>query len=198
MEMGNRVVSQAAVVAAARPRPPSLDGQRLSGMTVEVLPDHDRLRVLIADDDADTADSLAVLLKLWGHEVWETNTGAEALEMAFRLRPDVLLLDVAMPDLDGFCLARAIRQLPFLDGVLLVAITGYADDAHRQVGMRAGFDHYLAKPVQPAVVEALLLLTAGAKLVGGTSDRDRTVRRVIAESPGRVTTEGALLWSTDR
>ena len=73
-----------------------------------------------------------------------------------------------MPDLDGFCLARAIRHQPCLDGALLVAVTGYADDAHRQLGMQAGFDHYLVKPVEPAVVEALLLLTAGVRGVASS------------------------------
>ena len=162
MDNENRVVSQGAVVAAARPRPPSPRGQRQDGMTVKVLPDHSGLRVLVADDDADTADSMAVLLKIWGHEAWVVSSGDEALAMAIVLRPDVLLLDVAMPDLDGFGVARAVRRQPSLDGVLLVAITGYADEAHRQLGARAGFDHYLTKPVEPADVKALLLLTADA------------------------------------
>jgi CheY-like chemotaxis protein len=175
MDKGTRVLTRTAVVTvAAKPRPPTQ-----GGVTAEVLPDHDGLLVLIADDDADTADSLAILLKLWGHEVLVTRTGTEALEMAFRLRPDVLLLDVSMPDLDGFCLARAIRQHPDLAGVLLVAVTGYADDAHRQLGMQAGFDHYLAKPVEPAVVEALLLLTAG-------------VRRGVVEEPLSCSHRGGL------
>src|SRR4051812_1453668 len=95
------VVTRTAVVAvAAKPRPPTQDG-----MTVEVLPDHDVLRVLVADDDAATADSMAMLLKLWGHEVWTAGTGGEALAAALRFRPDVMLLDVSMPDVDGFCVA---------------------------------------------------------------------------------------------
>jgi two-component system, sensor histidine kinase len=91
-------------------------------MTVRILPDHDGLRVLVADDDADTADSLALLVRLWGHGVWVTYAGVEALAAALAYRPDVLLLDVAMPGLDGFRLARLIRGQPRLDGALLVAI----------------------------------------------------------------------------
>lgn len=202
MQKGTRIVSQGAVVAAAKPRPPSPHGQGQDGMTVEVLPDHDGLRVLIADDDADTADSLAMLLNLWGHEVGLARTGAEALAMVYLIRPDVLLLDVAMPDLDGYRVARAIRDQPSLDGVLLVAITGYADDAHRQLGLKAGFDHYLVKPVEPAVVEALLL-TTGVNLAtritsvsGGQAPaiHDRTVHRLFAEFPERVPCVGIFAY----
>jgi two-component system, sensor histidine kinase len=159
MDKGSRVVIRAAGVAAeAKPRPPSSRGGGMrDGMTARALPGRDRLRVLIADDCADAADSLALLLRLLGHEVWVAYAGGEALALAFRLQPDVLLLDVAMPDLDGFCLARAIRHQPFLDGILLVAISGYGDEDHRQRGLRAGFDHYLAKPVELSVLAALLL-----------------------------------------
>ena len=86
--------------------------------------------------------------------------------MALAARPDVLLLDVAMPGLDGFCLARLIRTQPPLGGVLLVAVTGYADDDHRRIGMAAGFDHYLVKPVEPAAIRALLVGIVGPLTVG--------------------------------
>jgi CheY-like chemotaxis protein len=164
MDKGSRFVTlTAGIAAAARPRPPSPDGWTQEGVTVEVLPDRDGLRVLVADDDADTADSLAVLVRLWGHGVCVAYAGAEALAAALAYRPDVLLLDVAMPGMDGFRLALAVRGQPCLDGALLVAITGYADDAHRQLGLRAGFDHYLVKPVATEVVEDLLRQTAGVK-----------------------------------
>jgi CheY-like chemotaxis protein len=165
MDKETCVLTRTALVAvAAKPRPPTP-----AGITAEVLPDRGGLRVLIADDDADTADSLAILLSFWGHEVCVARTGAEALGMAFVLRPDVLLLDVAMPGVDGFSLARAIRQHPFLHGVLLVAVTGYADEAHCQLGLRAGFDHYLAKPVEPKFIQALLALEAGVRGVVASS-----------------------------
>jgi CheY-like chemotaxis protein len=162
MDKGSRVVIRAAgSAAAARPRPPTPGGRVQDGLTARVLPDPDRLRVLVADDDADTADSLALLLRLWGHDVRAAYEGVEALALAFFYLPDVLLLDVAMPGLDGFRLARLVRSQPRLDGAVLVAVTGYADDAHRQMGLRAGFDHYLVKPVEPAVIVALLLTAGG-------------------------------------
>jgi CheY-like chemotaxis protein len=159
MDKESCVANRTAVVpVAAKPRPPTQDG-----MTAEVLPERDGLRVLIADDDADFADSMAMLLNAWGHEDRVARCGQELLEMALTHRPDVLLIDVAMPDLDGFCLALAIRQHPSLNGALLVAVTGYADDAHRQRGRQAGFDHYLVKPVELGFLKSLLALKAGAR-----------------------------------
>lgn len=156
MDNGPSVGIQPASIVAARPRLPSAR-EFYDGMTASVLPDTSRLRVLVADDDADTTDSLALLLRIMGHEVWAAYSGGEAIAIAFRYQPDVLLLDISMPDLDGFSMVRAIRHQPFLDGILLVAVTGYADDAHRQKGIGAGFDHYLAKPVDPSVFKTLLL-----------------------------------------
>src|SRR4051794_5721503 len=112
----SRLTMQAAGVATvARPRPPTPSACAQGGLTAKVLPDRECLRVVVADDDADTADSLAQLVRLWGHEAWVAHSGGEALAMAFGYRPDVLLLDVAMPDLDGYCLARAVRHQPSLD-----------------------------------------------------------------------------------
>jgi CheY-like chemotaxis protein len=155
------VATRTAVVSVeAKPRPPTG-----GGMTVEVLPDHDSLLVLIVDDDAEAAESLGMLLTIWGHAVLAASDGGEVLALALEHRPDVMLLDVAMPGGGGFSLARAVRQHPCLDGALLVAVTGYADDSHRQLGMRAGFDHYLVKPVAPGFIKALLALEAHRKEV---------------------------------
>jgi two-component system CheB/CheR fusion protein len=162
-------------VAAARPRTVARVGPGRE--TVTVLPELDTRHVLIVDDDADTADSLALLVELWGHVVRVARSGDDAMAMALAHRPDVLLLDVAMPGMDGFRLARLIRRQPCLDGVLLVAITGYADDAHRRLGKRAGFDRYLAKPVEPGVVEALLLQPARAFLESSPSAPGAPPRR---------------------
>src|SRR4051812_48120861 len=163
--------TQAAAVATSDH--PSRDCLAEDVKTARRGPDHGRLRVLIADD-ADAADSLALLLTFWGHEVWKARSGGEALATVFRCQPDVLLLRVAMPDLDGFCVARAIRHQPSLDGVLLVAITECADDVHRQLALHARFDHNLARPVDPAAVEALLFLAADRKEV---NQARRTVAR---------------------
>jgi CheY-like chemotaxis protein len=99
-----------------------------------------------------------MLLRMWGHDVRLTYDGEAAIEMACVYRPDVLLLDIAMPKLDGCRLAQQLRrQTGFMD-TLLVAITGYADDAYRLLCEAAGFDLFLIKPIDPATLETLLLL----------------------------------------
>ena len=129
------------------------------GDTIRRIPDRRRpLRVLVADDCTDAADSLSMLLRMWGHDVRLTYDGEAAIEMACVYRPDVLLLDIAMPKLDGCRLAQQLRrQTGFMD-TLLVAITGYADDAYRLLCEAAGFDLFLIKPIDPATLETLLLL----------------------------------------
>ena len=83
--------------------------------------------------------------------------GTTALQMASADQPDVLVLDIAMPNMDGYDLAERIRRLSRFRETLLIAITGYADGAHHRRGTAAGFDHYLAKPIDPATLESLLM-----------------------------------------
>jgi len=97
-----------------------------------------------------------MLLRLWGHDVRVAYSGPAALALAVADRPDVLLLDIAMPGMDGCELARQTRRHASLDDSLLVAVTGYADEVHRRLGRAAGFDRYLSKPVEPSVMEQLL------------------------------------------
>ena len=84
--------------------------------------------------------------------------GAAALEMAAAYRPDVLLLDISMPKMDGCQLAKQLRRQTRFTETLLIAITGWADNAHRVLGKEAGFDHFLSKPVELSILEELLLL----------------------------------------
>jgi DNA-binding response OmpR family regulator len=116
------------------------------------------LRVLVADDDLDTTNSLCQLVSWWGHEARGAHDGKAALRLALAYRPDVLLLDIAMPGMSGYDLARRLREASAFEEALLVAITGYADEGHRLMGAAAGFDQYLVKPVEPAAVETLLRL----------------------------------------
>src|SRR5947209_15585154 len=104
------------------------------------------LRVLVVDDDRDTADTLALLVKIWGHDVWQAYDGAAALESAAANGPDVVFLDIGMPTMDGFRLARALRHRAALADTLLIAVTGYADRAHRLLADGV-IDQYLVKPV---------------------------------------------------
>ena len=110
-------------------------------------------RVLIVDDNEDAAEALARLVDTLGHEVIVLHDGHEALRVAPVRRPDVMLLDIGLPDIDGFEVARRLRTMPELDGVRLVACTGYgqADDVRKMC--EAGFDRHLIKPVDTAQLE---------------------------------------------
>ena len=113
-------------------------------------------RVLVVDDNVDAAEMLAILLRLSGHDVRIAYTGPTALEAAVAHLPDVVLLDIGLPDLDGYEVARRLRQYPQLRGVRLVAMTGYGDEAVRQLAQEAGFDRHLVKPLDFPKVEELV------------------------------------------
>jgi signal transduction histidine kinase len=104
-------------------------------------------RILVADDNADALESLAALLTLNGHEVYRAQDGQIALQAAERYLPDVALLDIGMPRLDGYEVARRIRSYPWGQGMLLVALTGWGQEADRVRSQAAGFDSHLTKPV---------------------------------------------------
>jgi CheY-like chemotaxis protein len=112
--------------------------------------------VLVVDDNRDAADTLSILVKIWGHDVRVAYDGAAAFALAAAERPDVLLLDIVMPKMDGFHLARHLRRQTRFQDTLLVAVTGYADEVHRRL-WEGAFDHYLIKPVEPPALEKLLL-----------------------------------------
>ncbi len=112
-------------------------------------------RILVADDNPDGAETMSMLLKLSGHEVYLAHSGAEALEVAKRERPDIAVLDIGMPDLNGYEVAERIRHEAWGERIKLIAVTGWgqAEDKRRALG--AGFNHHLTKPVDPAQLEAL-------------------------------------------
>ena len=113
-------------------------------------------RVLVVDDHADAADSMAMLLELWGYPVKTCYGGAAALETAFTYRPRVVLLDVGMPGMDGFEVARRLRDEPGFARTTVIGISGYANESYRRRALAHGFDHYLAKPVELDYLEELL------------------------------------------
>jgi CheY-like chemotaxis protein len=115
-------------------------------------------RILIVEDNVDAADTLAELLTLLGHEVRVAHNGPTALEVAERFRPEVVLLDLGLPVMNGYEVAHKLKQLPCLSGVQLVAVTGYDQDEDRRRSHDAGFDHHLVKPVDIAAVEGLLAI----------------------------------------
>jgi CheY-like chemotaxis protein len=114
------------------------------------------LRVLVADDGRDTVDSLSMLLTIWGHRAIAAYGGADALRLAIDCRPDVLLLDIAMPGMSGCEVVRRARRERRLAGALMIAITGLTGQAYRLRAAEAGFDLYLVKPACPLHLEALL------------------------------------------
>ena len=121
-----------------------------------------RRRVLVVDDNVDAADSLAMLLRLAGHEVRVAYDGASALRLAECRAADLVFLDIGMPVIDGYELARAFRSLPVPEPIILVALTGWGQPEDRRVPREAGFDHHLVKPVAPDDLAVLLDPTAMA------------------------------------
>ena len=112
--------------------------------------------VLIVDDNKDGADSLALLLNLMGHKVHISYTGPEALEAAKVVRPHVVLLDIGLPGMSGYDVARRLRDRTVFGTTVLVAMTGYGQREDRQLSREAGFHHHLVKPVNPEVLQGLL------------------------------------------
>jgi signal transduction histidine kinase len=115
-----------------------------------------RFRILVVDDHHDAADSLATLLRLLGHEVRVAYDGAAGLEAARAFRPDVAVLDLGMPGMDGIELGSRLRRETELRDILLIALTGYGRDDDRQRSRAAGFDAHLVKPVDVAALNTLL------------------------------------------
>lgn len=106
-------------------------------------------RILVVDDNVDAADSLAILLRIQGHDVEVANGGVEAIEKAARFKPDIVFLDIGMPDVDGIETAHRLRAMPEGARSRLIALTGWGQAAERQRTHAAGFDDHLVKPVDP-------------------------------------------------
>jgi CheY-like chemotaxis protein len=112
-------------------------------------------RVLVADDNRDSATTLGMLLRHSGHEVHLAHSGAEALEIAKRIRPEIGVLDIGMPDLSGYTVAERIRHEAWGSDITLIAVTGWGQDADKGRAFAAGFDHHLTKPIDPEQLERL-------------------------------------------
>jgi len=113
-------------------------------------------RILVVDDNEDSATSLAELLQLLGHETQVAYDGLEAVEAAARFRPEIVLLDIGLPKLNGYEAAQRIREEPWGKGMKLIALTGWGQDEDRQKSRDAGFDVHLVKPVEFATLRKLL------------------------------------------
>lgn len=122
-----------------------------------------RLNVLVVDDNTDAAESLGVLLEMEGHAARIAHDGAQALALARVQAPDVVFLDIGLPDVSGYDVARQLRAMPALRQTLLVALTGWGTQDDRQRTREAGFDRHLTKPAELPAVEELLRAAAAAK-----------------------------------
>jgi PAS domain S-box-containing protein len=116
-------------------------------------------KILVADDSQDGADSLAFLLRAAGHEVTTAYDGQTAIRLAQELAPDVVLLDIGMPEVSGYDVARAIRREPWGRGMRLIALTGWGQAEHRRRSLEVGFDEHLVKPVELDVLEDVLQMS---------------------------------------
>lgn len=114
------------------------------------------LRFVVVDDNPDAAEGLCVVVRLWGHECWYALSGATGFELVVEHRPDVILSDLAMPELDGMELAKMIRRQTVVQQPLLIAVTGHGDESHRRGAFAAGFDYFLIKPVDPLELQAIV------------------------------------------
>jgi len=115
-----------------------------------------RRRLLVVDDNKDAAESMSMLLEMWGHEVAFAYDGPSALETAERWQPQAVFLDIGLPGMDGYEVAARLRALPQARDAVLIAITGYGQEDDRLRSRQAGIDHHLVKPVAPDALRNLI------------------------------------------
>lgn len=132
-----------------------------------------RMRVLVVDDNVAAADLLSELVESMGHEVATAYDGGEALGEADRVRPELVIMDIGMPVMNGYEAARAMRRREWASGAMLVALTGYGQDMDRSRATQAGFDRHVVKPIDPEDIERLLH-DAAARNVHASMARGRT------------------------
>jgi two-component system CheB/CheR fusion protein len=113
-------------------------------------------RIMLVEDHPDAAESLALLLELLGHRVRVFGEGVAALQAARTDPPDIMVVDIGLPGIDGYEVARRVRRDPMLQHAVLIALTGYGCDEDRRESAAAGFDHHLVKPVEPRALEDLV------------------------------------------
>jgi PAS domain S-box-containing protein len=119
-----------------------------------------RRRILVVDDNADAVNSLAMVLRRMGHDIHTAQDGLEAVHAAATFRPEVILLDIGLPKMNGYDVAQQIRQQPWDKKVAIIAVSGWGQEEDKRRALEAGFDHHLTKPVDPAALSRLLALIA--------------------------------------
>jgi PAS domain S-box-containing protein len=136
-----------------------VDTSVLDPLTLASLPEKiasDAKRILVADDNSDAADMIAISLRMSGHEVKVVYSGQSTLDMAATYRPEFVILDIGLPDISGYHVAERLRSNPQTKDAYLIALTGYGQEADRELTRRAGFDHHLVKPAGFDEIEEIL------------------------------------------
>ena len=128
-----------------------------------------RRRILVVDDNQDAADSLAMMLRLMGNEVHTAHNGQEGLEAASAVRPDLVLMDIGMPKLNGYEACRHIREQPWGREMFLIALTGWGQEEDRLRTAEAGFDRHMVKPADPEALMKLLASLSSERAARGTT-----------------------------
>jgi CheY-like chemotaxis protein len=134
----------------------------ISEMPRATQPAAKSLRILVVEDSRDAADSLRLLLELYGYEVQVAYSGPAGVKAAEQWRPDVILCDIGLPEMDGYSVAGELRRKPTTAQVRLIALTGYGQEEDRRRSREAGFDHHLVKPVDPETLVNVLVQEAPA------------------------------------
>ena len=140
-------------VLTERPRPQPLQVPNSTAERKSASASH---RILVVDDMQDSAHSLSRLLKLKGHDTRTAHDGQEAVEAAEEFHPDIVLMDIGMPRLNGYQAARHIRDQPWGRNIVLVALTGWGQEEDKRLASEAGFDRHLTKPVDPTALTSIL------------------------------------------
>ncbi len=138
-------------------RLPSLPPDTLPPLVAEtILPTTHFLRVLVVDDNVDSAETLGMLLRASGHDVRIAHDGPTAVKAVMEYVPDAVFLDIGLPHMDGYEVARRIREHPEFENVVLIALTGYGQDTDRIASLQAGFDHHMVKPARLEQLQQIL------------------------------------------
>jgi CheY-like chemotaxis protein len=141
---------------AAEPRPSARETSKKQDSTTKSGAPAKRRRVLVVEDNIDTVRSFALLLREMGHEVEYAINGYAGLEVARRFLPEIVLLDLGLPGMDGFELCKRFKNDPQLRQVRVIAVTGYAQEEYRTRALAAGCEQHFVKPLAPAVLKGLL------------------------------------------
>lgn len=147
-DQGSEFVVRLPLIPSPLETPPRIDGLRAAALSGS--------RILVVDDNKDSADSLAMLLRLKGNEIRTAHDGLEAVRVAETFHPELVLLDIGLPRLNGYDVARHIRQQRWSRDVILVALTGWGQDEDRRRSKEAGFNFHIVKPVELSALESLL------------------------------------------